>query len=576
MLPIISWNAIVQFYGNPRPFLSEHFGCFRPSPYEGRHRIAGLSGVVFGNYYRLEEEEIYDSVCDGKNDKGIDGIYVNEPLRQIDIFQTTISKKEEMTLGDAKLKQFTGAISQLSTAENAASVFASANPELQAIANRMDLLGRIENGFNVRGVFVTNAEPDSSATTYLATQDNIILYHGKRLLREFVRPDKTDPIADEASFDISGLPSLSLPIGSDLKMVIAPILANELVEMSGISNGELFAWNVRQWLGRKTAVNRSVAETIWRPDEHKFFPAFHNGVTILCKQLDADNEKIKISGYAVVNGCQSITSLFENQNHITSDLRILTKFIEVSPESDLAAKITDHTNNQNGVTARDRQSNSLVQTRLQAEIHRAYPDLKYRIKRGEHPEWPKGSVIENELLARIFLAFDLKRPEAWSQNYKLFDDLHGDIFARKEVNADRAIFLYDAYHVVMEKLELLEDQLFAQYVLTRWLVISLLREALITDEFGKRLYANPSTFLAEPTGRARLQECIAHVVLSLVRLLDAAIKRQKADQKYFDYKRDLKNREYVTGITAQIIPIYQITVDSQHTESFSAKWAATS
>jgi hypothetical protein len=223
----------------------------------GRHIVKGgtesraFLAWFLENYYRLEETEIYDSVCDGPNDKGIDGIYVNDQLRQIDVFQTTISKTDECTYGDAKLKQFTGSISQLSNAQSAGSVFAVSNPELQAIAKRLEIAARIAENYEIRGVFVTNAIPDKSATTYIATQKNLIIYDGVRLLAEFVIPDKTDPISDEFSFDISGQPALPLPIGSNLKMTVAPILATELVSMSGIANGELFAWNVRQYLGKK-------------------------------------------------------------------------------------------------------------------------------------------------------------------------------------------------------------------------------------------------------------------------------------------------------------------------------------
>jgi hypothetical protein len=331
-------------------------------------------------------------------------------------------------------------------------------------------------------------------------------------------------------------------------MVIAPILASELVALTGIVNGELFAWNVRQFLGRKTAVNASVAKSIEQASEHKYFPAFHNGVTILCKTLTASKDNIKISGYAVVNGCQSITSLYDNRSHITSDLRILTKFIQVAHDSDLATRITDHTNNQNGITARDLQSNSLVQTRLQSEIHRKYPTFCYRIKRGEHPEWSKThTVIENELLARIILAFDLNRPESWSQNYKLFDDLHAQIFGRKEVNADRSIFLFEMYASVLDKLKLLDDQLFANFTLTRWLVLHLLREALLTDKEGRKLYENPATFFQQKNGRGRVLQCVSDVAQTIVRLLDGAVTRLKKNnpEHFFDYKDELKSKEFI-------------------------------
>ena len=548
----------------------------------GKHMIKGgtesraLLAWFLENYYRLDDVEVYECVCDGHGDKGVDGIYINDPLRQIDIFQSTIVKTPKNEFGDSKLKQFTGAISQFRSSASASGVLKVANPELQAIAKRTNLLARIDDGYQIRGVFVSNGKGDSSVKTYLGTQTDLIVYDEVRLQKEFVTLDKTDPISAKIAFDVSGTPSLLLPIGTDLTMIVAPILASELVGMGGISSGELFAWNVRQWLGKKTTVNKSVAESISDAHEHKYFPAFHNGITILCQSLTPGKDTIEISGYAVVNGCQSLTSLYDHRGSITSDLRIMTKFIKVEHDSDLARKITDHTNNQNGITARDLQSNSLVQLRLQTEIHRQYPEFKYRIKRGEHPEWPKNEIIENELLARIILAFDLDKPEAWSQNYKLFDDLHAEIFGRKEVNADRAIFLYDTYGVILEKLELLDDIIIAQYTLTRWLGLHLVRQAILTDPDGKRLFANPGEFMSSKKGRDRLKECIGQVAQTIFRLLNGALNRKKKEVEYFDYKKEFKSKEFVNALASEIVTNYQIVLDSAHADSFAEKWKATS
>jgi AIPR protein len=208
----------------------------------------------------------------------------------------------------------------------------------------------------------------------------------------------------------------------------------------------------------------------------------------------------------------------------------------VEPDSPLAINITDHTNNQNGTKARDLQSNSNIHLRLQTRIHSKSPEYYYRIKRGEHPEWKKETVIENELLGRILLAFDLDRPEAWSQNYKLFDELHGEIFGRPQVDEHRAIYVYDTYQTAMEKMKLIEDQLFATYTLSRWLVMYLVREALLTDTEGKRLHQDPAAFFSLPNGRERVRKCVAGVVQRVVRILDRELKRLN-DGKYFDYKK---------------------------------------
>jgi hypothetical protein len=217
------------------------------------------------------------------------------------------------------------------------------------------------------------------------------------------------------------------------------------------------------------------------------------------------------------------------------------------------------------------QSNNPVQTRLQSEIHRLYPDLHYRIKRGEHPEWPKESVIENELLARVILAFDLDKPEAWSQNYKHFGELHGEIFARPEMNAHRAVFLHDTYNTVAEKLPLIEDPFFGSYVLTKWLLLYLVRECLVTETLGQAVFANPSEFLSRPNGRKNLSLCIGDIAQNVARLLSANAKRRYS-QPGFDYKKDLKNKEHVANVRTEIVPFYQILLDGGLAVSFAKKW----
>jgi len=120
------------------------------------------------------------------------------------------------------------------------------------------------------------------------------------------------------------------------------------------------------------------------------------------------------------------------------DLRILTRLIELPTDHELAEKITHHSNNQNPINARDLQSNSTRQRRLQNEFSAAYlGEIFYRIKRGEPDQ--AAQVIDNDEVGRLLLAFDRKEPWTCHQSYKILDELHAEIFARPEVNADRIV-----------------------------------------------------------------------------------------------------------------------------------------
>jgi len=196
------------------------------------------------NYYRLDEVD--DCICDGKYDKGIDGIYVNEQLGHIDVLQATLVHTDK-TLGDTSLKEFAGTLSQFcdkAAVENL--IKTSKNPALTSLLKTNDIAAKVGEGFAVRGVFVTNAARDQQAKDFLAAHSAIILYDRSELEKQYTPLDKTAPIAKEISFNIGSVPHMEYPLSANVKMVIASLSAEDLVKMPGIASGELFTWNVRQ------------------------------------------------------------------------------------------------------------------------------------------------------------------------------------------------------------------------------------------------------------------------------------------------------------------------------------------
>jgi hypothetical protein len=150
-----------------------------------RTESRALLGWFLENYYRLDEMEVSDSICDGKYDKGVDGIYVNEQLGQIDVFQTVIVQTEK-TLGDVSLKEFAGSLSQFKdrgSVENLEKT--SKNPALTSLLRTNEIARKVEEGFVVQGVFITNAVRDQNAKDFLASHPSITLYDREELERSY-------------------------------------------------------------------------------------------------------------------------------------------------------------------------------------------------------------------------------------------------------------------------------------------------------------------------------------------------------------------------------------------------------
>ena len=173
----------------------------------------------------------------------------------------------------------------------------------------------------------------------------------------------------------------------------------------------------------------------------------------------------------------------------------------------------------------------------------------------------------------MLLAFDLEQPWTCHQAYKLFAELHADIFARREVNVHRILALHDAYEAVKNSLDGLEYRLMAQYRLTGFFMLYLLRQVLKNDETGRTFCQDPESFLDQPNGRLRIKHCMARVLGDLIIDLNAEInERYQVNGIYIDYKRELKNQVAVRSLERNITPPFLKAVARGRALSFGKEW----
>ena len=548
----------------------------KPHQGDGRTESRAFLAWFLENVYRLDPTEAEDCVCDGPDDKGVDGVYVDQDNSRIDIFQAKISHNDAKTIGDTTLKALVGTLAQFESQTTTEALQQStSNVELKHRLEDGKVANLIGQGWSVRGVLVTNSPMDNNASSYLnlGASPRLAVYDRKATRSAYISSDHVRPRAGPTAFDTFGY-EVSEFMAMGAKVVIAPLSGTELVKLEGIESGELFDYNVRQSLG-KTNVNRDIEKSVRNQAEHRHFMLYHNGLTIIADKVDTSvRDKVTLSNYIVVNGCQSLTVLWRNRKYITDDLRVLGRLIELDSSSNLIDKITHNSNNQNGIKPRDFQSNNPIQLRLRAEFQSKYSDeIGYRISRGE--ELPSTEVIDNELAARVLLAFDLRQPWVCHQAYRLFDELHSEIFARPSVSASRIVSRIDAFTAVEEAIEELKHELVRKYTLTKFFLLYLLYQALEKDSVGLQFITTPEELLGDPINpatRDRLKAALREVLRDLVIDFNYEID-EREEKEHFDHKRILKSPSEVAALGRGILSSYEKIVRRGHLSSFGQAWA---
>lgn len=519
----------------------------------------------FKNYYRLDPLDAVDAVCDQRGDKGVDGIYLDGQTNTLEVFQSKILQKPGNTVGDTALKEFFGTLSQFDSKESLTKLAKeAAETQLGLLINKLNLIELLPT-LTVKGVFVSNANIDANGKAFLAKAPRIDYVGKERLEATYISDERNDPIAKPCVFDISA-GYIQYPVDKETECFIAPIRALDLIAMDGVADQSVFAMNVRGSLGN-TGVNKAIVASVSDPAKHKLFPLFHNGLTIICKTLDLGKDAIKVSGYFVVNGCQSLTSLYKNKARISDELRLLTKFVRLNFASDLPALVTKYSNNQNGVRARDFKSNDVIQVRLQNEFTKHYSgELWYEVKRGEQPG--KGLRISNEDAGLLLMAFDLKEPWATHRKYQVFDEKYAALFGRPEVTADRivALSVVEA-EALLAQLDI-KNERFRQYALCKYLLIYLVRRVLDDDPFGQELLQNIN-YVRDKGWRSRFQKVVGALAKEIVIDVNGELDGLGDD---FDYRGKLRDETWVKHVAGQIVSAYQKQIKRGRIQGVKELW----
>lgn len=390
------------------------------------------------NILKQDRNQTKDAITDGADDKQIDAIVIDEDKQTVFIIQGKFIAGGQV---DAEpLREVLSSWMQLRDLVRLQNV---ANQKLQRKLS--EVARAFEDEYEVCFELITTASLTTSASKDLETfqkqlaeiSENedfdaiISLVDEEELNRRYDLALETDN--PQINYTLNLADSKFMPVQiAGTQVVIAAVPLKEAVQIQGIKDGSLFQKNVRQSLGTSNAVNKKIRHTILG-DKHKDFFFFHNGITAICNRMELNENKLKLYGLSVVNGCQSLNTIQSCSETVKKldETFVLFRFYEI-PQRDRAELISINTNSQSAVKPRDLRSNDKRVLNLKRQFEQKYAQGYFITKRGEvaPPEKDKNFIIDLSDLGKYLIAWHSQRPNISYGETKIFDKYFEILFKR--------------------------------------------------------------------------------------------------------------------------------------------------
>ena len=209
----------------------------------------------------------------------------------------------------------------------------------------------------------------------------------------------------------------------------------EYLHMISDENGNLlrglFYENVRDFQG-DNPVNKEIQETL-NSDSKEAFVLLNNGVTIVSEDLRPTGDIFTLSGFQIVNGCQTSHVLYNNKEKITENIFIPIKLI-IGPADELKNHVIKATNRQTVVKTEELSALTDFQKILESYYesipseHRLYYERRSQQYRGT-PGLEKIRIVSISSQIRSFASMFLNRAHQASRYYgTLLKEVESRIF----------------------------------------------------------------------------------------------------------------------------------------------------
>lgn len=284
---------------------------------------------ILDKLYSVDEDIIFDQITD-YNDKGVDAWIFHEDSNDLYIIQNKFYSDNTPLSKDYVMNDFL--VRAIGSLENGTYTRSS---ELQKqFTKHFD-----EKSFAVHFMlYVTNnnvndeiinsvkewniKNKDKNYTAKIFSLNDIYEeYYGDLLVEQKNMKISISTINKSTTLNIDNF-AYGLNQAIDAKYVMTPIYdVYKFVKKAKEIGYQIFDKNIREFLGTNGRVNKKIKQTLEDDKEKGNFFFYNNGITIICDDIKktANNKIIEISNPQIVNGCQTVSTIYEVLDSLPSN-----------------------------------------------------------------------------------------------------------------------------------------------------------------------------------------------------------------------------------------------------------------
>ena len=552
------------------------------------------------NIHLRDMNQAKDDITDGAGDKQIDAIVVDDDKQTIFIIQGKFIGTLSVDVEPVR-----EVISSWIQLRDLISLQDGANEKLKR--KLMEVSSALDDDYEIEFELVTTGTLTEAANHDLGVFQNslvelsenedfnasIFIVDKEELKKRYDLAVEKDNPSINHNIDMSNCHIMETDISGD-KAIIAAIPLKECIKFPGIKDGSLFQKNVRQSLGLSNRVNKGIKSTIYS-DQHKEFFFYHNGITAICNKIELYNSTLKLRGFSVVNGCQSLTTMLSCSERIKEldDTFVLFRFYEI-PQRERADKISINTNSQSAVKPRDLRSNDKRVLNFMRAYEQKFPQGYFITKRGETAPASKDKIFVIDLVdfGKHLISWHSQRPNIAYSETKIFDKYFEQLF-KKDYPPEKAqalnIWMREVWHRWSKENPLsLNESLLAMRSYAPYHHLYAISVCFgVSNSMPTESIPNPYVALQKAENNDLVGQIVDLAGSSLNFALESAANEPQPVNRVFSPQNWIKTKSCLAGIRAAVsqslnmLPMMDANIAnkikqglSMQREDFEARWSA--